>query len=120
MNLTLTRIGASLYALVIGYFGVNHFMIGKGMGGMVPSFLPGGGTLWVYITEAIMVIGALTILINRFARTGAILLAILLLIFALAIHLKNYMNGNEGELFQFLKDLGLAAGAMVIAGCSRN
>jgi hypothetical protein len=45
-NSTLAKIGTIFYALVIAFFGINHFIVGTGMQKMVPTFLP-GGVVWV-------------------------------------------------------------------------
>lgn len=121
MNANLTRIGTILYALIIGYFGVMHIMNATMMAGAVPGFVPESmRTIAVYISGAAMILAALAFIINKFAKAAGILLAALLLLFALGIHLNHYMSGNEASLPHFLKDTGLAAAALIIAGISRN
>jgi len=121
MNANLVRIGTILFALVIGYFGVMHIMNASMLAGAVPQAVPESmRTVAVYISGAAMILAALAFIINKYARLAGILLAVLLLIFALAIHLNHYMGGDQMAMGQFLKDTGLAAGALVIAGCSRN
>ena len=121
MNANLTRIGVILYALVIGYFGVMHIMNASMMAGAVPGFVPESmRTVAVYISGTALILAALAFIINKFARAAGILLAALLLIFALGIHLNYYMQGNENSLGYFLKDTGLAAAALIIAGISKN
>ncbi len=106
-----TKIAEILFALAIGTFGVLHLMNADTMGGMVPSFMPAEGKIWVYVTGACLIAAALAILINKFKRVACYLLAVLLLIFVFTLHLKPAMDGNMGSL---LKDTALAMAAIII------
>jgi putative oxidoreductase len=117
------RIGTLLYALVIGFFGANHFMNAKAMTSAVPSYFP-GGIIWVYITGGALILAAIAILINYQSKLAGYLLMLLLLIFVGTIHVPAFMNAaNEGAkamaMGGLLKDVGLAAGALMIAGYGR-
>jgi putative oxidoreductase len=121
-NSSLSRIGTVLYALVIGFFGINHFLKATGMMPMVPSFLP-GGIVWVYISGAALIAAAIAFLINKQARLAGILLAIFLIILVLTIHLPAVIHAPDENASRFpmtnlLKDTGLAAAALLIAGRS--
>ena len=72
-NATLTKVGTIFYALVIGFFGINHFLEGTGMQKMVPSFLP-GGVIWVYLTGACLIAAAIAFLIGKQVRLAGLLL----------------------------------------------
>ena len=110
-----TRLAEMLYALIMGFFGVSHFMNADIMSGMIPDFMPGDGKIWIYITGAALIAAALAILINKFKTTACYLLAILLLIFVFTLHLKPAMDGNPAML---LKDAGLAMAAIIIGNRS--
>ena len=105
-------------------FGVNHFLKADAMGGMVPSYMPGDGSIWVYITGACLVAAALAIIINKYAKLAAGLLAVLLIVFVFTMHLPAAMSDNEVEktmgIISLLKDVGLAMGAIMIANNSKN
>ncbi len=123
-NLIPNRVAAIIYALVMGYFGVNHLMYAKDMGPYVPSYMPGDGSIWIYVTGAALIAAALAIIINKFARAACYLLALMLLIFVFAIHLKLVTN-SEGmaqtaALGNLLKDVGLAMAAILIGNNSSN
>ena len=123
MNNPAFRIGTILYALVIGFFGANHFMNAGMMTGAVPAYLP-GGIVWVYITGGALVLAALAILVNYQSRLAAYLLALLLFIFIGTIHIPGYMHAPDAAskvpfMINILKDTGLAAGALMIAGYGR-
>ena len=112
-----TRVAEMLFALVIGTFGVLHFMHTDMMKVGVPAYMPGDGKIWVYISGGGLIAAALAILINKFKRIACYLLAVLLLIFVFAIQLKPAMDGNLGGL---LKDTALAMAAIVIGNNATN
>lgn len=117
------RIGTILYALVIGFFGAGHFMKASAMTGAVPAYLP-GGVAWVYITGGALVLAAIAILVNYQSKLAGYLLALLLFIFVGTIHIPGFMNTADAgakamAMGNLLKDTGLAAGALMIAGYGR-
>jgi uncharacterized membrane protein len=110
-------IGKIVFSLVLVIFGLFHFMNAGDMTGMVPDWVP-GGVFWVYATGVFLITGALAIIINRKASLAALLLAVLLLIFALTIHLPSVMAGGDGAqsaMPMLLKDLSMAAAALYIS-----
>src|SRR5882762_11884645 len=118
-NTTISKIGTIFYALVIGFFGLNHFMNGTGMAKMVPSFLP-GGELWVYITGAALLLAAISFLINKYTRLAGLLLALFLLLIVLTVHLPAVLHAPDSNARRFpmtnlIKDTGLAAAAILLA-----
>ncbi|HEY8968137.1 MAG TPA: hypothetical protein VIM64_03570 [Puia sp.] len=122
-NATLSRIGTIFYALVIGFFGLNHFMNGTGMAKMVPSFLP-GGVFSVYITGACMIAAAISFLINKVSRLAGLLLCLFLLLIVLTVHLPAVLHApDEGArrfpMVNLIKDTGLAAAALLVASRGR-
>ncbi len=119
-NSTISKVGTVLYALVIGFFGVNHFMNGTGMAHMVPSFLP-GGVVWVYITGIALICAAISFLIDKQTRLAGLLLAIFLLLIVLTVHLPAVINAQDESyrrlpMINLIKDTGLAAAALILAG----
>ncbi|HLZ88942.1 MAG TPA: hypothetical protein VKQ52_16920 [Puia sp.] len=118
-NATLSRIGTIFYALVIGFFGINHFLYGTGMQKMVPAFLP-GGVIWVYITGGCLLLAAIAFLIDKQVRLAALLLALFLLLIVLSVHLPAVMHAPDANARRFpltnlIKDTGLAAAALLVA-----
>jgi putative oxidoreductase len=123
-NATISRIGVVLYALVIGYFGVNHFLVGKTMVNYVPSFIP-GGAFWVYLTGLALILAAISFLIGKSTQLAGILLAIFLLLIVFTIHLPSVIHAPDHQaviapMTNLVKDTGLAAAALIIAGRSRS
>ncbi|MEP6726014.1 MAG: DoxX family membrane protein [Bacteroidota bacterium] len=115
----MSRIAIIAYAIVIIIFGVTHFVNTQEMRNYVPSFIPGGG-FWVYVTGAFLLLSGVAILINKKVRLAAMLLTVLLLCFALFVHLPRTMGGFESGVGLILKDIGLAAGALLIASRSES
>jgi len=118
-NATISKIGTIFYALVIAFFGLNHFMYGTGMAKMVPSFLP-GGKFWVYVTGVLLLAAAISFLINRWTRLAGLLLALFLLLIVLTVHLPAVLNAPDDGARRFpminlIKDTGLAAAALLVA-----
>ena len=106
-----TRLAEILYAFIIGFFGVIHFMNVDSLSGMLPDYFPGNGAVWIYITGVGFIAAALAILINKLKTPACYLLAAMWLIFVFTIHLQPALDGNPGEL---LKDTGLAMAAIII------
>jgi putative oxidoreductase len=114
------RIGVVLYALVIGFFGVNHFLNGTGFQNTIPSFIP-YHIFWIYLTGAALIAAAVSFLIGKYTRIAGLFLAVFLLIIVLTIHLPAVIR-SEGNpiisisLTNLIKDTGLAGAALMIAG----
>lgn len=116
--------GRIVFSLPLIMFGFSHFMKGADMAGMVP--VP-GGVFWVYFTGICLLAGAIGIITNlkNLGSTAALLTGTLLLVFAFTIHLPAMMRATDEmsrmmPMLSFLKDLGLAGGAFVIAGSYKN
>ncbi len=119
-NSTISRTGIILYALVIGFFGVNHFLNRTGFQNTIPSFLP-YGVFWLYFTGIALIAAAISFLLGWKTKLAGLLLAGFLIIIVLTVHLPAYVNGTANAalsipLINLVKDTGLAAGALVIAG----
>lgn len=118
-NATISKIGTVFYALVVGFFGINHFLNGTGFQKMVPTFLP-GGVFWVYITGACLVAAAIAFLINKQVRLAGFLLCLFLLLIVLTVHLPAVLSAPDPGARRFpltnlIKDTGLAAAALLVA-----
>lgn len=116
------RVGIVLYALVIGFFGVNHFLNGTGFQNSIPGFLP-YHIFWVYLTGAALIAAAISFLTGRQTKLAGLFLFAFLIIIVLTIHLPAVIH-SEGSpivsiaLTNLVKDTGLAGAALMIAGTS--
>ncbi len=103
-----TNFGKYLFALPMIVFGIMHFMGANQMTDMVP--IP-GGAIWVYLTGLALIAAGVSILIGKMDKMASMLLGIMLLIFALSMHLPAVMGGSESAMPALLKDIALAGGA---------
>lgn len=119
MKTTIIKTGRIIFAIPLLIFGIFHFMNGSAMSGMIPSYIP-GGVFWAYLTGAGFIAASISILINVQTRLACFLLAGMLLVFILTIHLPGVFSTDQMKSMMsvsgLLKDLTIAAGAVVIAG----
>lgn len=111
--LNLFPIGKYVFATVFLVFGALHFMNGDAMAGMVPASIP-GGVMWVYLTGLAHIAFAVAIYTGRYAKLACQLMALMLIIFVALVHLPAAMGGDMTAPGNVLKDLGLAAGALIL------
>lgn len=91
----------------------------QSMAGMVPSFLP-GGVFWVYLTGIALLAAGIGIIIGKKAQLAAQLLGLMLVLFALLIHLPGALAGDQMSTASFLKDIALAGGIWVLSTQLKN
>lgn len=118
-----SKIAEIIFALIIGFFGVNHLMHADAMTGYVPDFMPGGGKIWVYVTGGAFILAALAIITGMMKSLASYLLALMLLIIALSIHLRGMMNATDDMmktmfLTNLLKDSAMAMCAILVGNNS--
>jgi putative oxidoreductase len=111
----LGTIARFLIAIPFLVFGAMHFVEGDMVGAMVPEYLPGGSSIWVYLSGAIMVAGSISIIIRKFDFIGAIGLSLLMIIYVVAVHLPNLSANNPMVASNILKDIGMAGGTLFYA-----
>jgi putative oxidoreductase len=105
-----TRVAEIIFAIIFAYFGYLHFKNAAAMGGAVPSYLPGDGKIWIYLTGAAFIFAAVAIIANFHRTLGCYLLAFVLIVFVITVHLKNFETNPSGTL----KDLAMAMAAIII------
>lgn len=118
---TLNCVGRCLFAIPLFVFGVFHFMNGAAMTGMLSGWP--FALFLVYLSGAGLILGAVAIVINRYARLAATLIAIEIALFVLIFHIPGVIAGGDGmqmSLMSTLKDLALVGGALVIASHMTN
>lgn len=107
-------IGKLMFVIPMAYFGFRHLGNANKMAEMVPNFLP-MSILWVIITGMGLVLASIAIIVDKKAKMAARLLGLMLIVFAVMVHLPAGIKGDEGELLIFFKDLALAGGALYIS-----
>jgi uncharacterized membrane protein YphA (DoxX/SURF4 family) len=117
MNILTGILGRILFVIPFLAFGVRHLMYAGMMAGIVP--IP-GGVIWVYVTGVCMIAASIAAITGIWGRNAMLLLALLLIIYALAVQLPAMMSSDPmmkmGGTVSFYKDLGLAGGALILAG----
>jgi uncharacterized membrane protein len=118
---TVLALGRFLFGMSITAFGVLHFVYPAFAPGIPPMFtsvsfpIP-GHLFWVYLTGAIFFAAGVSILIKRETRLTATVLGLAILVFALLIWVPRF-GSNSGDIYgNWLKDIGLAGGALILAG----
>lgn len=103
-----------MYALPFGVFGIFHLINAENMAAYVPAFIP-GGVFWVYLTGIAHLAACISFIIEKKAHLAGLLLALMLLIFALTIHLPGALEGDPASTTTFLKDFALSGAALILA-----
>ena len=105
-----SKIAEIIFALVIAYFGYNHFKNADMMGGKVPDYIPGDGKIWIYLAGGGFILAAIAIITGVQKTLACYLLAAVLFIFVFAIHIKSFNVNPTGVL----KDTAIAMAAIII------
>lgn len=111
------KFGKYFFAIPFAVFGVMHLMNAESMAGMAPF----GGVFIVYLTGLALIAGAISIVIGKFDKLAAALLAVFLVLTTLLIHVGGVSNAaNEMaaavSMTNLLKDISLAGAALLYAG----
>ncbi|MBK8955946.1 MAG: DoxX family protein [Saprospiraceae bacterium] len=104
----LLGLGKYLLALPMAGFGILHLMNANAMAGMAPF----GGSITIYFTGLCLILFGVSVLIGKYDKLAAVLLAVMLILFIVLIHLNSAMAGDYGGMF---KDLAIAGGALMYA-----
>jgi putative oxidoreductase len=111
-------LGRWLFALPFSIFGLLHFMSAEQMAKyVVPAYMP-AQEVWVYLSGAGLIAASVSMVIGKYDKLAATLLAGMLLLLVLMVHLPSAMSGGIGAQIgtsNLLKDLSLAGGALMYA-----
>jgi uncharacterized membrane protein len=110
---SLISLGKYLFAIPFAIFGIMHFVAADQMAAMAP-----GGTIMVYVSGLCLILAAVSIILGKLDKLASVLLAVLLLLFLIP-HVQN-MGANEAEMFNILKNIALAGGALLYAGQAKD
>ena len=111
-------LGRWIFAIPFAIFGLLHFMNANAMADyVVPSYMP-MKVIWVYLSGAGLIAAAVSMLIGKYDKLAATLLAVFLILLVVMLHLPGAMAGGEGaqaSMTMLLKDISLAGAAMMYA-----
>jgi len=108
-----------MYAGPMAMFGVFHFMNAEGMTGAVPDYLP-APVIFVYLTGVALLLAAIAIVIGNKAKLATQLLGLMLVLFAVLIHLGGFLAQDPTASGMFLKDIALAGSAWYMSSNLSN
>lgn len=80
-KITLAATGRIAYGVAIIVFGTLHFTNAKPLLDLMPSYLPGGAILWVYLVGIALTLVGISIVILKLNKTSCIFLAIMFTLF---------------------------------------
>lgn len=111
-------LGRWLFPVPFLVFGLLHFMNAQVMAdAVVPAYMP-AKMVWVFLSGAGLIAAALSMYLGKYDKLATTLLAVFLLLLVLMVDLPGAMSGGEAaqnSVSMLLKDLGLAAAAMLYA-----
>jgi uncharacterized membrane protein len=112
-------LGRIFVAIALVVFGVQHFMYGGFVAGLVPAWMP-GRLFWAYFVGVAFFAAAGGILYERLARPAATLLGVMFFLFVLLLHIPRIaVHSNDGnEWTSGFVALAMCGGSWVLAGAS--
>jgi uncharacterized membrane protein YphA (DoxX/SURF4 family) len=111
--------GRILVAISLIVFGVQHFMYGGFVAGLVPAFMP-GRLFWAYFVGVAFIAAAAGILYKMLARPAATMLGVMFFLFVLLLHIPGIVlhlrDGNEWT--SGFVALAMCGGAWILASAA--
>ncbi len=110
-------LGPIFEAVALSIFAAEHFLAARDLSAIVPRWLP-GALFWTYFVGAALLAAAISLIVGRYVRWSASLLALLFLIIVATVDVPNLPAHVHERLFWTLtaRETSFAAGAMVLAG----
>lgn len=114
----LQMLGRIIFSIPLIMFGAMHLMKSGDMAGMVLKDWPMAEAM-VIISGIALILGGVSIIWGKMGKWAAIGVAVLMLIFIIALHMPSAMGDDEMMkqmgMISTLKDLSILGGALVIA-----
>jgi uncharacterized membrane protein YphA (DoxX/SURF4 family) len=110
------RFGPMIFAVPLGFFGMQHFALFEAVKPAVPEWMP-WASFWTYFVGAALIAACLSILTGIKAELAGLMLGIMFVLFLLMIYLPNLVE-NPHDRFAIsnpLRDLSLCVGALALA-----
>jgi uncharacterized membrane protein YphA (DoxX/SURF4 family) len=106
-------------AISLVVFGIQHFIYGGFVSGLVPAFMP-GRLFWAYFVGVAFVAAAIGILTRMLARPAATMLGVMFFLFVVLLHLPRIVgNASDGnEWMRGFVALAMCGGAWILASAS--
>lgn len=110
-------IGRVFFALIFLVLGSAHLTKTNLMVGYAQSKKVPAAKLSIQVSGLLLILGSLSIIFGVYADLGALVIAVLLAIFAVKMHdfwTQSDAQQKQNEMTQFLKDIALAGAALVL------
>jgi len=112
-------LGRIFVAISLVIFGIQHFLYGGFVAGLVPAFMP-GHLFWAYFVGVAFFAAAAGILYEKMARPAATMLGVMFFLFVVLLHIPRIVthsrDGNEWT--SGFVALAMCGGAWVLASAS--
>ncbi len=105
--------GRILFAVPMMMSGFVHFSKPNIITRLVPKYIP-VPEIWVYVTGVAFILAGISILIGKKMKLSGTMLGIMLLLFALSVHMDGFLKGNPLASSLFIRDMALAGAALFI------
>ena len=112
-------VGRIFVAVSLVVFGVQHFLYGGFVAGLVPAFMP-GRLFWAYFVGVAFFAAAAGILYEEMARPAATMLGVMFFLFLVLLHIPRIVtNSRDGnEWTSGFVALAMCGGAWILASAS--
>jgi uncharacterized membrane protein YphA (DoxX/SURF4 family) len=112
-------LGRVFVAISLIVFGIQHFMYGGFVAGLVPAFMP-GRLFWAYFVGVAFFAAAAGILYKLLARPAATMLGMMFFLFVVLLHIPRIIgNSNNGnEWTSGFVALAMCGGAWILASAA--
>ncbi|MEI6410130.1 MAG: DoxX family membrane protein [Bacteroidota bacterium] len=111
-------LGRWVFAIPFAIFGLFHLMNAEAFAEyLVPSYMP-VKIVWVYLSGVGLIAASVSMLLGKYDKLAATLLAVFLLLIVFLLHVPATISGGQGAqtaMSMLLKDLSLAGASMMYA-----
>jgi hypothetical protein len=111
------KLGRFFFGIPLVVFGIQHFMYGRFVATLVPSWIP-GRLFWAYFVGVAFVAAAVSIATKKQAHWAATLLGIMFFLWVLLLHFPRVAAAphNGDEWTSAFVALAMSGGAWMVAG----
>src|SRR5437016_13078714 len=112
-------LGRIFVAISLVVFGIQHFLYGGFVAGLVPAFMP-GRLFWAYFVGVAFFAAAAGILYEKMARPAATMLGVMFFLFVVLLHIPRIVGnaGNGNEWTSGFVALAMCGGAWILANAA--
>ena len=111
----LIKSGPYLFAISSVVFGVSHFLIPRFIAGLIPTWIPGSGMFWAYLTGVVFIVAGLTIGAKWMDFWGPFLLGLMFLLWFFLLHAPRIMSHKPAEWSSAFIALAICGGSWIVA-----